>query len=580
MTSLSQRAKGTYVSTVSFYDPLMEAGGIVIDNAAYGTKDRIYDVKGLTKLFIKLINDGEDQMTTKTDATQKEFTNISSLVDADFTKEIEAETVLDSGEFATGSVELTGGPSVGSTGTLTLLDAKAITPASGTVTLASALAIAFATGTITCATVLAADTVTVNGLVYTAVVGAKANNTEFSIDVSDNACAADLADSITNDARTGTLNDVTATSSTNVVTCTQTVAGASGNNTTLTSSTGIRLAVSGATFANGVDADTVTVNGLVYTAVAGAKANNTQFSIDTSNNAAATDLAASITADVRTPITVPSIDQTAASVGAVVTITASTPGTGGNAIDLSSSNGTRLAVSGAFLAGGLAADVATVNGLTYTAVAGAKANNTQFSISGSDTVDAADLADSINNDVRTPITEPTITVSATSALGVVTITADLNAGAAGNGVDISGTANITASGANLTGGVSSSMSGITVNAVQIMSGAVPFRDNLTNTATDIAANINAFASSPNYTAVAVGALITISATVEAPSTFAVVSTPVVLTKTDVNMSGGFIPEVKEFTEDVSGPEITAVRIRFKETSGGNPAILSGIVSAE
>ena len=106
-------------------------------------------------------------------------------------------------------------------------------------------------GTVTCAGVLAGDTVTVNGLVYTAVAGVKADNTEFSIDTGDTECATDLADSITNDVRVGTLNDVTATNLGAVVTITQTVAGASGNATTLVSSDGTRLAVSG--FTGGVD---------------------------------------------------------------------------------------------------------------------------------------------------------------------------------------------------------------------------------------------------------------------------------------------------------------------------------------
>lgn len=107
------------------------------------------------------------------------------------------------------------------------------------------------------------------------------------------------------------------------------------------------------TLASAIATDTVTVNGLVYTAVAGAKADNTEFSIDTSDTAAATDLADSITNDARTPVTVPTIDVTAIGASAVVTITASVTGDLGNTIDLASSNGTRLATSGAFLTGGL-----------------------------------------------------------------------------------------------------------------------------------------------------------------------------------------------------------------------------------
>lgn len=108
-------------------------------------------------------------------------------------------------------------------------------------------------GTITCLGVLAADTVTVNGLLYTAVAGAKADDTEFSIDTSDTACALDLADSIDDDVRAGTLNDLTAASVVGLVTATQTVAGTGGNATTLVSSNGTRLAVSGATFSGGGD---------------------------------------------------------------------------------------------------------------------------------------------------------------------------------------------------------------------------------------------------------------------------------------------------------------------------------------
>lgn len=111
-----------------------------------------------------------------------------------------------------------------------------------------------ADGTVTLASAQAGDTVTVNGLVYTAVAGAKSDNTEFSIDTSDTAAATDLADSITNDTRTGTKYDVTAESAAAVVTITATEVGSGGNDITLVSSNGTRLAVSGAgTLTGGVD---------------------------------------------------------------------------------------------------------------------------------------------------------------------------------------------------------------------------------------------------------------------------------------------------------------------------------------
>ena len=107
-------------------------------------------------------------------------------------------------------------------------------------------------GTYTFTSAIARDIVTLNGLVYTALSGARANDTEFSKDTGDNASATDLAAAITGDGRTGTLNDVTAVSATNVVTATQTVKGTSGNATTIASSDATIVA-SGATFTGGLD---------------------------------------------------------------------------------------------------------------------------------------------------------------------------------------------------------------------------------------------------------------------------------------------------------------------------------------
>ena len=68
-------------------------------------------------------------------------------------------------------------------------------------------------------------------------------------------------------------------------------------------------------------------------------------------------------------------------------------------------------------------------------------------------------------------------------------------------------------------------------------GAVPFNASLNQTATDVAANITAYTSSPNYTAEASGALVTIK--IATPDTavdgYAVVSEATTITTTDVNM---------------------------------------------
>jgi len=98
------------------------------------------------------------------------------------------------------------------------------------------------------------------------------------------------------------------------------------------------------------------------------------------------------------------------------------------------------------LVSAIATDVAIVNGLTFTGVAGVKTDNTEFSIDTSDTAAAADLVLSINAR-GAGTTVPTATVVASSAAGVVTINSD---GEIGNLVDISSPdATITASAATL-----------------------------------------------------------------------------------------------------------------------------------
>lgn len=93
----------------------------------------------------------------------------------------------------------------------------------------------------------------------------------------------------------------------------------------------------------------------------------------------------------------------------------------------------------------------------------------------------------------------------------------------------------------LTGGAAGSVDTITVDGVNIMSGAVSFSTDLATTATAVASNINAHASTPEYTAVAVGAVITISAASGAGSTpngFEVLATATTITTSTTDMAGG------------------------------------------
>ena len=93
----------------------------------------------------------------------------------------------------------------------------------------------------------------------------------------------------------------------------------------------------------------------------------------------------------------------------------------------------------------------------------------------------------------------------------------------------------------LTGGASGSVNGITVDGVQIMSGAVSFATSLTITATAVAANINAF--TVNFTASAVGAVITITSVTKgtAQNGDVVAATTTTITTTTANLSGGEVP---------------------------------------
>ncbi|WP_371503712.1 hypothetical protein [Nitrosopumilus adriaticus] len=115
-----------------------------------------------------------------------------------------------------------------------------------------------ARGSVLLVGVVATETITINGLVYTAVAGAKADNTQFSIDTSMVAAATDLAASINADVRAGTLNDVSATSTENLVFLEQTVVGTGGDATTLAEAVAdAGTLISGATFTGGENSGVV-----------------------------------------------------------------------------------------------------------------------------------------------------------------------------------------------------------------------------------------------------------------------------------------------------------------------------------
>jgi phage tail sheath gpL-like len=113
-----------------------------------------------------------------------------------------------------------------------------------------------ATGTVTCASVLAADTVTVSGVLLTAVSGAPAAD-QFDMSGTDTATATSLALAMNSNATISGI--VTATSALGVVTLTAKVKGVVGNAITLASSNGTRLAASAARLTSGSDGTTITL---------------------------------------------------------------------------------------------------------------------------------------------------------------------------------------------------------------------------------------------------------------------------------------------------------------------------------
>lgn len=161
-----------------------------------------------------------------------------------------------SSALASGSIAVTGTATADGTIALYLGGervAVAVTSGDSAATIATAIASAIgvhSSGTVTCASAQADDTVTVNGVVFTAVTGAVTlGDAEFSIDTSDTAAAASLAAQV--NAHATASQYVRGSSSSGVVTFRAVPGGTAPDAYTLASSNGTRLAVSGATLSGG-----------------------------------------------------------------------------------------------------------------------------------------------------------------------------------------------------------------------------------------------------------------------------------------------------------------------------------------
>ena len=161
------------------------------------------------------------------------------------------------------------------------------------------------------------------------------------------------------------------------------------------------------------------------------------------------------------------------------------------------------------------------------------------------------MADSIDDDVRVGTLNDLTAVAATDT---VTATTSIG-GTVGNATTLAEStsgARITISGATFSGGADNALvSGITVDGVEIMSGTEIFVTDLATTATNIAANITAFTSTPNYNAVAVGAKIEIES-VSGGDALVVVATSVVIATTDADFNANDITFTLQGKDTLSG----------------------------
>lgn len=214
-------------------------------------------------------------------------------------------------------------------------------------------------------------------------------------------------------------------------------------------------------FSTVIATDAITINSLTYTGVAGAKSDNTEFSVDTSDTAAAADLVDSINSR-------DSANVSATADGAGFVVKAATPGAAGNSIAITTSDGTiTITTNGTGTLGDgngdkatgtaqctsvVAGNTYTLNGKTYTAVADASYTTGEFDTfsvgaTPTDTECAANLAAAINGREA-----QSAAVVATSSTDTVTITAG-RLGSWANSIGQAQTGGtITLSGANLTGG--------------------------------------------------------------------------------------------------------------------------------
>lgn len=86
---LVPKQKGAFSGNSVYHDKAIADAALVVDNATYdAAHDRLYDIKGLEEIWARFKNTGANTIDMTIEKSHKEFTDITTLVDADFEDEV------------------------------------------------------------------------------------------------------------------------------------------------------------------------------------------------------------------------------------------------------------------------------------------------------------------------------------------------------------------------------------------------------------------------------------------------------------------------------------------------------------
>lgn len=86
---LVPKQKGAFSGNSVYHDKAIADAALVVDNGTYdAAHDRLYDVKGLEEIWARFKNTGANSIDMTIEKSHKEFTDITTLVDADFEEQV------------------------------------------------------------------------------------------------------------------------------------------------------------------------------------------------------------------------------------------------------------------------------------------------------------------------------------------------------------------------------------------------------------------------------------------------------------------------------------------------------------